>query len=270
MDDTLLLKYKNKLCPNKGFLLNKNAITKQQAIAIREIDGQPTMSSLRIAEVTGKSHGAVLKSIDAIFLECGIGQAKFDSTYIDGSSRETRHYLLPEREFNLVVSGYSVKYRLQLIDELMSYRNETIPTSDKIEVSKFSDAAKIMPDAKAMAELFGLKGNQALLSANRATKEITTIDIIKVMNIQLVSETKEQIYTPTEIGKAIKEPKLGAIAVNKILQALGLQLKAGKHWQPTEKGMEFAEMLDTGKKHSDGTPVKQLKWKHCVLKLIEE
>ena len=61
-------------------LKNNNVTTKQQAIAIREIDGQPTMSSLRIAEVTGKAHDKVttdcesaLKALDipiATFRDC--------------------------------------------------------------------------------------------------------------------------------------------------------------------------------------------------------
>ena len=121
------------------------SLTKLEAIAIKEIDGKPTMSSLRIAEVTGKEHGDVLKSIDSIFLECEIGQGKFTSTYIDDSNRQTRQYLLPEQEFNLVISGYSAKYRLKLIDELMSYRKPTVsstnllPLQDDVAIADLED-----------------------------------------------------------------------------------------------------------------------------------
>ena len=76
-----------------------NAITKQQAITIKEIDGQPTMSSLRISEVTGKEHKDVLKSIRSVFKECEIGESKFASSYLSSQGKEVLHFLLPEQEF---------------------------------------------------------------------------------------------------------------------------------------------------------------------------
>jgi Rha family phage regulatory protein len=106
--------------------MENNIITKKEAIAIREINGQPTMSSLRIAEVTGKDHKDVLRSIRNIFSECEIGESKFASSYLSEQNKEITHYLLPEQEFNLVISGYSAKYRLQLIKELMSYRKKAL------------------------------------------------------------------------------------------------------------------------------------------------
>ena len=34
---------------------------------------------------------------------------------------------------------------------------------------------------------------------------------------------------------------------------------------PTQKGKPYAVFIDTGKKHSDGTPVTQLKWLNTIL-----
>jgi Rha family phage regulatory protein len=102
--------------------MNNTINTKQQATIIKEINGEPTMSSLRIAEVTGKKHFHIIRDIEVIFEELEIGASKFEGSYLSQQNKKLKHYLLPEREFNLIVSGYSAKYRLQLIDELMSYR----------------------------------------------------------------------------------------------------------------------------------------------------
>jgi phage regulator Rha-like protein len=89
-----------------------------------------TMSSREIAELTDKSHGHVKRDIIATLKEAGIDPAKFGYTYIDGSNREQSEFRLPKRECDLVVSGYSVRYRLAIIDrwqELEAKQQFSIP-----------------------------------------------------------------------------------------------------------------------------------------------
>jgi len=78
--------------------------------------GTPTMSSLQIAEITGKSHTNVLRDIESILEQAEIDLIKFESIYPDTYGRNQKCYILPRRECDLVVSGYSVKYRLAIID----------------------------------------------------------------------------------------------------------------------------------------------------------
>lgn len=78
--------------------------------------GIPAISSLEIAEITGKPHGNVLQDIRRILDEAGIGQQEFLSSYTNAQNKQQPCYLLPRRECDLVVSGYSVKYRLAIID----------------------------------------------------------------------------------------------------------------------------------------------------------
>jgi len=78
--------------------------------------GGPVMSSLQIAEITGKEHAHVMRDIRAILEEAGIGLSKFGSSYLNSQNKAQPCYLLPRRECDLVVSGYSVKYRLAIID----------------------------------------------------------------------------------------------------------------------------------------------------------
>lgn len=78
--------------------------------------GVPTMSSLQIAEITGKPHRNVTGDIARILAEAEIDEQGFLRIYKDSYNREQKCYLLPRRECDLVVSGYSVKYRLAIID----------------------------------------------------------------------------------------------------------------------------------------------------------
>ena len=76
----------------------------------------PTMSSLQIAVITGKSHANVMRDIRTVLEEAEIDILKFDSIFKDSYNRDQHCYQLPRRECDLVISGYSVKYRLAIID----------------------------------------------------------------------------------------------------------------------------------------------------------
>ena len=76
----------------------------------------PAISSLTIAEITGKRHADVLRDIETILEQAEIDRRKYASIFLDAYKREQPCYLLPRRESDLVVSGYSVKYRLAIID----------------------------------------------------------------------------------------------------------------------------------------------------------
>jgi len=78
--------------------------------------GVPAISSLEIAEITGKEHRHVTRDIAETLAQAEIDASKFGHTYLDRQNREQKCYLLPRRECDLVVSGYSVKYRLAIID----------------------------------------------------------------------------------------------------------------------------------------------------------
>jgi len=113
-------------------------------------------------------------------------------------------------------------------------------------------------------KFFGLEGNQALLAADRATERHTGFSPIKFLQIELKKEVQALNLTPTEIGKQLNPP-ISAIKVNKTLESLGYQEKLGDSWVPTQKGKPYAVFIDTGKKHSDGTPITQLKWFDTIL-----
>jgi len=121
-----------------------------------------------------------------------------------------------------------------------------------------------------IANAFGFKGNQALLMADKGVKKLTGQSAIALLEAPLLSSTKSVLLTPTDIGMQLNEDApIGPKVINRKLKDLGFQnsisTSSGTVWVLTEKGEKFAEVLDVGKKHSDGTPIKQIKWRFDIV-----
>jgi phage regulator Rha-like protein/phage antirepressor YoqD-like protein len=80
-----------------------------------DVSGRPTISSMEIAKLTGKEHANVLRDIRRILPEAGIVAIKFEGYYIASNGKQNPCYFLPRFECDLVVSGYSAKYRGAII-----------------------------------------------------------------------------------------------------------------------------------------------------------
>lgn len=109
----------------------------------------------------------------------------------------------------------------------------------------------------------GLEGNAAIVSADNAMKRLHNVSPLKLLQIELKTPDQQYLLTPTQIAERLKLS--GPREVNRLLAAKNFQTKEGKIWIPTQKGKPFATLLDTGKRHSDGTMVQQLKWRESVL-----
>ncbi|QRE75505.1 Rha family transcriptional regulator [Methylobacterium aquaticum] len=74
------------------------------------------MSSLEIAELTGKLHKNVLADIRRMLAELGLQPADFSARYRDekGEVRTCAH--LPKRETMILMTGYSVPMRAAVVD----------------------------------------------------------------------------------------------------------------------------------------------------------
>ena len=79
------------------------------------INNTPTMSSVEIANLTGKNHSDVLRDIRNTLEQAGIGESRFASTYLDAQGKDRPCYKLPKLECDLVMTGYSVPYRLAIL-----------------------------------------------------------------------------------------------------------------------------------------------------------
>ena len=117
-----------------------------------------------------------------------------------------------------------------------------------------------------LAHTCGFEKNQALLSADSGTKKLVGTSALSLIDAtHLHADQRGRAYTPTELGRMLPIRESGK-AFNAKLNLCGLQEHddAG-NWIPTVKAQGLYEWFDTGKRHSDGVPVKQLKWFVSVL-----
>jgi phage regulator Rha-like protein len=220
-----------------------------------------TMSSREIATLCAKEHKNVMADIRNMFESLNIQSAEFAADYKDDKGRTYPCFNLPKRETLILVSGYSMELRAKIIDRWQEL--ETNPADNTLQkvASAFESLHKI-------AIIAGFQGNQAVLSADKGTQKLLGCSPLALIDATHLAAPKQELtLNPTQLGQLMTEVK-SARKINVLLQEKGLQEKVADQWVATEKGREFSELLDTGKKHSDGTPIKQLKWFQSVLKVL--
>ena len=155
-----------------------------------------------------------------------------------------------------------------VIDKLWEIMDE-IRRTGTYSVNKDNPAlpAGVLEGARLIFETAGIKDNQLTLAMDKVYKSYTGRSALASGGVELIAPTKRQLLTPTEIGQQLG---LNARKVNDILAGAGFQYRIGDKWQPLEPGMRYAVMLDTNKKHSDGTPIRQLKWDYSIINAIED
>ena len=75
-----------------------------------------TMSSLEIAELTGKQHKDVIRDIRNMLNQLEIHSAQFCAQYKDSTGRSLPMFNLPKRETLCLIAGYNVQVRMRIID----------------------------------------------------------------------------------------------------------------------------------------------------------
>lgn len=106
----------------KGGNAETPKVESKEVITAQNFDGV-TITSLEIAELTGKRHDHILRDIEEQLGKI-IDAPKFGDTYKDAYGRDKKCYRLPKREALILVSGYSVELRAKIIDRLEYLENE--------------------------------------------------------------------------------------------------------------------------------------------------
>lgn len=196
--------------PKRVFYYRK--MNQQLTLAIAGQKQEPlTISSLQIAEITGKDHAHVMRDIRKTLDEVGIDQSRFGSIFKDSYNRSQACYLLPRRECDLVVSGYSVKYRLAIIDRwqeleaqvaapaLPNYAEALRLLADKIEENAALNlsVASLTPKADALDRLADADG---LFNITNAAK------MLQIQPKKLFSYLDQNGWTYRRVGNGERVP----------------------------------------------------------------
>lgn len=146
-----------------------------------------TMSSREIAELTGKRHDNVVRDIEKMLKDVGLGVLNFEETYInEQNGQEYRCFNLPKNLTLNLIAGYRADLRLKIIDRWMELEaaqaQQAIPShpealrlaADLMEKNnilintvmvKDKELAAAKPKADALDELAALEGVHNLRSA---------------------------------------------------------------------------------------------------------
>lgn len=141
-----------------------------------------------------------------------------------------------------------------------------------VNKEQFALPSGVIEGAKPIFESVGITGNQLGLALDKLYKSYTGRSALMAAGIELEAPVKEQILTPTQIAEAlgIGQGNKGGRIVNTLLENAGYQCKVAGQWEPTELGKTYAVMVDTNKRHSDGTPIRQPKWNSSILEVVKK
>ena len=125
---------------------------------MNELIRKETMTSLEIAEVTGKQHQHVLRDIDGLLAQ-GVDASNFGLTsYIDKSNREQRCYQLTKKGCLILASGYDALLREKIINRW-----------EELEIGKATPYYINAKEDDAKARIAIVEGMKRVLNLNDAS-----------------------------------------------------------------------------------------------------
>ena len=239
-------------------------------IDVHQRNGVLVTTSHNIADVFEKRHSDVLRDIRSVLdnlPDKDFGERNFAlSSYVTEQNKENPEYLLTRDGTMLLVMGYNGAKALELKTAYIKCFNEMEQRLKNLQLEEEKKDIPLTEIIQATAILLkeaDIEKNQLVLALDKVAKAETGRSLLTMAQVKLVADTQNQLYTPTQLGKEIG---ISAVKFNKALAFADLQVKVEDKWEMTPKGKSKGGIyLDTNKKHSDGTPVRQLKWPYEVI-----
>lgn len=238
-------------------------------------DGIPLTSSFAIADGTANQHKNVIELVRTYQLDLEeFGPLAFETRKgkalpQGGFAKATEVALLNEQQATLIMTymkntAIVREFKKRLVKAFYELAQNRISPLQHFSVPVEANA--VFESFHSLAVKIGFDGNQAILSANMATRSLTGVDPLLLMGAtHLLAGNQNRHYTPTELGERCS---MNGREFNIVLEAAGLQTKHGKQWMPTVKGRAYAVLLDTCKRQGTGTPIQQLKWTADILDVL--
>lgn len=194
------------------------------------------MSSLEIAQLTGKRHDNVLRDIQKLADELSLSFEEKSQGSLGG--RPTKVLMLDKRNCLILIAGYSIIMRATIID-----RWQVLEATHAIVIPQtYGEALK----AAAEAEM----AREALALESQRRGELLALATPKVDAYDQLMET-EGLYVPKQIAAMFPERKLDARKVNQLLKDWGWQVKQGKRWHANQlsinNGWQVSKVFTTEK-----------------------
>ena len=201
----------------------------------RKVD---TMSSLEIAELTGKQHAHVLRDIRSL-LEQGVAASNFGlGEYTDKNNQSRPCYNLTKKGCLILASGYDAKLREKIIDRWEALETGSaipfyrLPQSYSEALRELADQVErnqqLMLENKKQQDII-VEKEEALVTANAQMSELSNeIELMKpkVNYYDLILNNKSTVL----ITQIAQDYGMSAKAMNKILLDMRIQHKVNGQW----------------------------------------
>lgn len=152
---------------------------------------QITMSSLEIAELTGKRHAHVVRDIGNMLEELGQPKIGFSSTYRSAQGKALACYNLPRDLTLTLVTGYSIPIRHKINQrwiELESKQAFALP-----DFTNPAEAARAWADERERAD-FAIKTKAEIGSRREATAMATASKAVRKLSALKREQDRKRIY----------------------------------------------------------------------------
>lgn len=229
---------------------------------IADANGEPEFEANALCELLGYSN-----SRDAITRHCKQEDVVKRDTLTAGG-KQRKNFIKERSMWRLVMKANTEgaeKAQDFIAGEVMpSIRKTGSYTKVSPASTAITDPTKVFPGYFRIARMIGCDKNAAAISANNATFQLTGSNVLKLLgHTHLETEDQKLYFNVSDLMDGVSGQRM-----NKLLESAGLLSKQGDKWVPTKDGMDFCRIFDTGKSHSNGTPVQQIKWSREVLDLL--
>ena len=217
------------------------------------------MSSVEIAELTGKRHDNVMTDIRNMLNELGKAAPEFSGTafYIANNAERTREIFNLDKEHTLIlVSGYSIKMRAAIIrrwqqleeavSKLPDETKEAIGLRDDIMKSAYERERDLYIDRIEQEHKVSMQDIQQRIQAIEQ-REYVLVDGMKVKADMKASKASLPVVTITSI---VKNEGIAPSEANKALFALGyleVNPDKGDYFKVTKRGNYYGKNITSSK-----------------------
>ena len=179
---------------------------------LMSVQTEQTITSLEVAELTGKNHKNVLADIRNIISQLGEGAGlNFQlSEYKDTTGRTLPCYRLTKEGCLCLVSGYDANLRMKIINRWkeLELQNQQVPQT-------FSSALKLAYEQALLIEAQNAQIATLTPKADYCDKVLTS----------------QSTFTTTQVAKGYGIPS--AMKLNKMLKDHHIMFKQSGQWMPT-------------------------------------
>ena len=188
------------------------------------LEVKDTMSSLEIAELTGKQHAHVMRDIRNL-LEQGVSQSNFGlAEFQDNQGKPRPCYNLTKKGCLILASGYNAKLREKIIDRWEELETEKRNGGYQVPNS-FSEA--LLLAAKQQEQI---EQQQKQIEQKQATIDAQTSELKKqAPKVEYYDQTLQSVNTLTATQVA-KERGMDAEKLNKRLKEAGIIYRQSGQW----------------------------------------